>query len=87
MKPLANHLEIDISLTPRISKEKATAIIREMLASHAGEVVLLVAHGSGNLRALHQRLGGVGDGPHRYGDLFIYTIPVHGPVTVAKRRY
>jgi len=74
-------------LTPRISKETADEIIREMLSAHAGQALLLVAHGSGNLSALHQRLGGTGDGPYRYGDLYVYTIPVRGPVTIDKRRY
>ena len=87
VKPLANHLGINITLTPRISKEKADEIIRKMLSAHAGQSLLLVAHGSGNLSALHQRLGGTGDGPYRYGDLYIYTIPVHGTATVVKTRY
>jgi len=87
VKPLAKHLGITITMTPRISKETADATIREVLGGHAGETVLLVAHGSGNLSALHQRLGGTGDGPYRYGDLYLYFIPAHGPVTVVKRRY
>ena len=85
--PLARHLGIDITLTPRIGKETVDKIIREILTSHAGEVVLLVGNGSGNLRALHQRLGGTGDGPYQYGDLFIYSISEQGPAKVIKTRY
>jgi len=85
--PLANHLGIDITLTPRISKPIVDKIVREILANHMGEVVLLVGNGSGNLRTLHHRLGGTGDGPYQYGDLFIYTIPDHGPVKITKSRY
>ena len=87
VKPLANHLGIDITLTPRISKPMVDKIVDDILAKHTGEVVLLVGNGSGNLRALHHRLGGTGDGPYQYGDLFIYTIPDQGPVKITKSRY
>ncbi len=85
--PLARHLGIDITLTPRIAKPTIDKIVNEILADHAGEVVLLVGNGSGNLRALHHRLGGTGEGPYQYGDLYIYTILDKGPVTVLKSRY
>jgi len=85
--PLANHLGIDITFTPRISSTLVDQIVREIIAKHTGEVVLLVGNGSGNLRSLHHRLGGTGEGPYQYGDLYIYTIPVQGPVTVIKSRY
>ena len=87
VKPLADHLGIDITLTPRISKETVDMIVRQIFAKHTGEAVLLVGNGSGNLRSLHQRLGGTGEGPYPYGDLFIYAIPVRGPVKVIKSRY
>ena len=85
--PLANHLKIEITLTPRISKPIIDKIVNGILTKHKGEVVLLVGNGSGNLRSLHHRLGGTGDGPYRYGDLFIYTISEQGPVNVIKARY
>ena len=85
--PLANHLGIDITLTPRISKPMVDKIVSEILTKHTGEVVLLVGNGSGNLRSLHHRLGGTGDGPYQYGDLYIYSIPDQGPVKVIKARY
>jgi hypothetical protein len=87
VKPLANYLGIAITLTPRISKPKVDQIVDHILAKHTGEVVLLVGNGSGNLEALHHRLGGKGDGPYPYGDLFIYTIPDQGPVKIIKSRY
>ena len=87
VKPLANHLGIDITLTPRFSKPIVDKIVPEILANHMGEVVLLVGNGSGNLRAFHHQLGGTGDGPYQYGDLFIYTIPDNGPVKITKSRY
>ncbi|UCD82830.1 MAG: histidine phosphatase family protein [Desulfobacterales bacterium] len=87
VKPLAAHLGIGITLTPRISKSTIDQIVTDILTEHAGEVVLLVANGSGSLRSLHQRLGGTGEGPYPYGDLYIYTIPAEGPVKVIKSRY
>ena len=85
--PLANHLGIDITLTPRISDSTVNNIVSEIFTRHRGEVVLLVGNGSRNLRLLHHRLGGTGEGPYQYGDLFIYTIPDQGPVKVKKSRY
>jgi len=86
VKPLAAHLKIDITLTPRISAPTIDRIVTDLLTKHKGEVVLLVGNGAGNLRALHQRLGGIGDGPYQYGDMFIYTIPDQGPVKINKSR-
>ena len=76
--PLARHLGIEITLTPRISKPMVDKIVREILTKHTGEVVLLVGNGSGNLRSLHRRLGGTREGLYQYGDLYIYTIPDQG---------
>jgi len=87
VKPLADHLGVNITLTPRLSKPMIDQLVNEILTEHSGEVVLLVGNGSGNLRALHHRLGGSGEGPYPYGQLFIYTIPHQGPVKVVKSRY
>lgn len=87
VRPLANHLGIKITFVPRISAAVVDKMVTEILTRHPGEVVLLVGNGSGNLRSLHHRLGGTGDGPYRYGDLFIYIIPDRGPVKVLKSRY
>jgi len=87
VRPLANHLKIDITLIPRITKSTVDKVINEINTTHAGEVVLLVGNVSGNLRSLHHRLGGQGDGPDQYGELFIYTITDRGPVKVVKSRY
>ena len=87
VRPLANHLRLKITLVPRISATVVDKTVNEILTRHPGEVVLLVGNGSGNLRLLHHRLGGTGEGPYKYGDLFIYTIPEQGPVKVLKSRY
>jgi hypothetical protein len=87
VRPLANHLKLDISLTPRIQGAVIDQIVRDILARHIGQTVLIVGNGSSHLRKLHQRLGGTGEGPYRYGDLFIYELPDQGPVKVIKSRY
>jgi hypothetical protein len=87
VRPLSKHLGVAITLIPRISKKTVDGIVSQILARHSGDVVLLVGNGSGNLRALHQRLGGTGEGPYTYGELFIYTIPVQGPIKVIKYKY
>ena len=85
--PLATHLAIKITLTPRFTNSTIDKLVGEILIKHRGEVILLVGNGAGNLRTLHQRLGGTGEGPYSYGDLFIYTIRNIGPVKVTKSRY
>ena len=87
VRPLADHLKIEITLTPRINKSTIDKIINEVTIKHAGEVVLLVGNGSGNLRSLHHRLGGQGDGPDQYGEMFIYTFTDSDRVNVVKSRY
>lgn len=86
--PLANHLKIDITLIPRINRSSVDDIISEILTNNKGNVVLLVGNGSGNLRILHQRLGGgKGDGPYQYGELYIYNISEDGMVRVTKSKF
>jgi hypothetical protein len=63
------------------------AIVDEILARHAGGVVVWVGNASGNLQAVYRRLGGSGLGPVEYGDVHIVTVPAAGEVTVVKRRY
>ena len=87
VKPLADRLKIEISITPRFTRQTINKLVGEILAGHSGEVVLLVGNGSANLRLLHQRLGGTGEGPYSYGDLFIYTIVENGRVEVNKSRF
>ena len=85
--PPAKHLGIEIILIPRFTNATIDKTVGELLIKHRGETILLVGNGSGNLRMLHQRLGGTGEGPYPYGDLFIYAIPDQGPVIVTKTRY
>ena len=87
VKPLADHLGIDITLTPTVSLFVVNKIVNEILNKHAGGVVLWVGNVSGNLQAVYRKLGGKGKGPLKYGDLFILTIPDKGPVNVSKSRF
>lgn len=57
VKPLAEHLGIPITLKPKISMPKAYEIAKELVTQHAGSVVLWVGNVSGNLEAIHYRLG------------------------------
>ena len=87
VRPLANHLNIDITLTPRFNQTNIDRIVSGILSSHGGETILIVGNGSGNLRTLHRRLGGTGEGPYQYGTMYIYTMPQKGPITVTRSRY
>jgi Histidine phosphatase superfamily (branch 1) len=87
VKPLADHLGIEITLKPKTSMPKAHAIASEMVTDHAGSTVLWVGNISGNLQAIYYRLGGKGRGPLEYGDLYILTVADKGPTEVAKSKY
>lgn len=87
VKPLADYLKIDITLIPRINKSSIDEIIGEIFSNNTRKVVLLVGNGSGNLRLLNQQLGGSGDGPYQYGELYIYTIPDKGSVKIIKSKF
>ena len=87
VKPLATFLKIEITLIPRIKKESVDEILTTILTTNKGKVVLLVGNGSGNLKLLHQRLGGQGDGPYQYGQLNIYCIYDDGSVSVTKSKF
>jgi hypothetical protein len=87
VKPLANHLGIEITLKPKTSMPKAHAIASEMVTKHAGSTVLWVGNVSGNLQAIYYRLGGKGRGPLEYGDLYILTVADEGPTQVVKLRF
>ena len=87
VKPLAQHLGVKITLTPKISAPMVGKICREILTVHAGKVVLWVGNVSGNLQAIYQRLGGEGTGPLKYGQMFILTVPDKGPTRVEKSTF
>lgn len=87
VRPLADHLGIEITLKPKTSMPKAAEIAREMVTDHAGSTVLWVGNVSGNLQAIYYKLGGSGRGPLEYGDLYILTVADKGPAQVVKSRF
>ncbi len=87
VKPLADHLGIEITLTPKVSLPMVGKICNEILNTHAGKVVLWVGNISGNLQGIYARLGGEDKGPLRYGQLFILSVPDEGPVRVKKTTF
>ena len=97
VQPLATHLGVTITLIPeaRLSSTRrfADEFVQEVLSKHAGGMVVWVGNKSpvgiwgGNLKEIYQRLGGTGDAPGKYDDLFIITIPDQGSVQVQKTTY
>lgn len=86
VRPQAKHLGIEITVQPANSTPLVDQIVDDMLEWHAGKTVLWVGNVS-NLRKMYWRLGGDGEGPIGYGDLFIVTLPDTGPATIEKRHY
>jgi hypothetical protein len=67
MKPLADRIGVEITLTPKTSLPVVGAICREILTPHAGKVALWVGNRTG---------------PVKYGQLFIPTLSDIGPTQV-----
>jgi nitrogen regulatory protein PII len=86
-RPLAKALGIEITVTPEMAVFVADEIAKEMLDKHAGGVILWVGNVSGNMHAIYHHLGGVGDPPLEYGELFVLTISDNAPTRLEKRHY
>lgn len=84
VKPLADRIGVDITLTPKISLPKVGEMCREIQTVHARKVVLWVGTVSGNLQTIYRRLGGKETGRIEYGQLFILTVPEKGATRVEK---
>jgi broad specificity phosphatase PhoE len=97
VQPLATHLGVPITLIPeaRLSSTRqfADEFVREVLSKHAGGVVVWVGNKSpvgiwgGNLKEIYLRLGGTGDPPANYDDLYVITVPDQGAVSIKKTTY
>lgn len=81
-KPLAEHLGIETNVVPENMHKLATTILTE----HTGETVLWVGNKI-NLTNLYALLGGEGEPPVAYGDLYIMQIKDSGDPDVTKKRY
>ena len=97
VEPLSMHSGVPITLIPeaRLSNTRkfADEFVQEILSKHAGGLVVWVGNKSpvgiwgGNLKEIYRRLGGTGDPPGRYDDLYIITVPDHGAAEVDKTTY
>jgi hypothetical protein len=81
MKPLADRIGVEITLTPKISLPVVGEICREILTVHAGKVVLWVGNVSGTFRPSTGNSAAKGPALE-YGQLFILTLSDKGPTQV-----
>lgn len=86
-RPLADALGIEITVTDAMAVFVADEIVKDMLERHAGGVIVWIGNVSGNLHAIYHHLGGVGEPPLEYGELFVITLTDHSPARVEKLRY
>lgn len=97
VEPLADRLGLTIN---RISEKQlantrafADQFVNMVLSEHAGETVLWVGNKSpvgiwgGNLKEIYKRLGGQGDPPSKYDDLFFVVVTDSGALNVTKTTY
>jgi hypothetical protein len=97
VQPLANHLSLTLNLIPekRLTNTPKFAddFVKEVMSKHAGGMVVWVGNKSpvgiwgGNLEEIYLRLGGTGDAPGKYDDLFIIKVPDTGPAQIIKTTY
>jgi hypothetical protein len=87
VRPLAEHLNLGITLAPKSSLFSVDTIAKTILDKHADGVILWVGNVSGNLQAMYRRLGGKGKAPLNYGQIAILTIPDNGEVKEVVLRF
>lgn len=89
-------LPVNLLSAARVADTRALAneLVEEILELHSGGVVLFVGNTgpavgdqSGNLQELYARLGGTGNPPVRYQDLYLAIIPDEGAVRFIKASY
>ena len=83
-KPLAEHLGVKIETVDDMSR--VHEVIQSLLDKHPGELILWVGNTS-NLPQFYSRLGGEGEPPTKYGDLFIIKLNDQGSPEIVKKRY
>jgi len=97
--PLAervNPVRVEYSLVEAAdTKALANTFVDDVLRDHAGEVVLWIGNTgpiiegvqSGNLQEIYARLGGTGDPPIRYPDLYTVVLHDDAPPTFTMETY
>lgn len=83
VRPLAEHKGIEITA---LDKPTVQQVVKTLLDKHPGETVLWVGNTT-NLDGIYSLLGGSGDPPDNYGDLFILTVYDAGDTKVIKRTF
>jgi len=97
VQPLADRLNLEIHTVPgwRLinTRKFANNFVEKAMAEHAGGVILWAGnnsifgrHGS-NLQELYLRLGGQGQGPRAYHDLFVIVVDDKGVTDIQKKQY
>jgi len=84
-KPLAKHLGLK-KIETFSDMSKVHEVLETIRSRHSGEVILWVGNTS-NLPQFNSRLGGEGEPPTKYGDLFIIKLKGEGFPEVIKKRY
>ena len=84
VKPLAEERELSITLVD--STLDAHEIAKRLLYDHPGNTVLWVGNTT-NLTAIYADLGGDGEAPMQYGDLFILEVPDRGFTKVTRKYF
>ena len=97
VQPLADRLGLEIHSIPGWqllnTRRFARRFVEEAFTKHAGGTVVWAGNSSAvgnwgsNLQELYQILGGQGEGPRAYSDLFIITVGDDGFPHIQKRRY
>ena len=83
-RPLAELLNIDITLVPE--NPDIDALVATFLTQHAGSTVLWVGN-TNNLKQIFTRLGGTGEAPGYYDDMYFVTVNDQGQAQVLRARY
>lgn len=82
VRPLAKHLGIEI--TKMTGEWNPGDVVEIITKKHAGQMVLWVGN-TYNLPDIYNFLGGEGEPPVKYGDLYILKVSEKGPTRVEKR--
>jgi hypothetical protein len=97
VQPLADALGLPLHLVNPVRYVNTTVaadeLVNEMLAADRGGTILFCGNiGSvlgtpGITEEIYHRLGGVGEGPNRYQDMFFVVLPVEGQARFIKAEY
>ena len=97
VQPLSEHLGLAVLTIPGwqllSTRQFAQNFIQKALANHGGGVILWAGNSSAvgawgsNLQELYQQLGGDGQGPRAYDDLFVIVVDDSGAINIQKRHF